>query len=1225
MHKFCDLKTESVKFCPVCKKEADSISLNRADGVPLIKCDECQSWYVSEYPIQLNSLYDQNYFDINHDSVKDGIGYQSGYTPIHEQLWQLGLILIASDILNIPCDNVLDIGSATGQFLELCRAFGAKELYGVEISPEATSIAIQHGFFVDNCAIEQYQPVQNFQIVTAWDLIEHLPNPHILAKALPDWTKENGLFCFSTPNGDAINSMINPEEWEGFSHSFEHIFYITQLGLNKLFVDSYFDILTYDLKIYGGDLKLGVAFRTPINAKQKQLLDNLFKEPDLLLSAARNGELSSIGISGLICLYMMFGHITVAQDLINLLLFTNNQLPSGIVELLQGEVNARLGNIDEAEQNYSIAAAKSSFSAREIVVSSQLALMQIYQQDKEGYIVSLKEQIKSLISKIEQIEEELQDSQIKRLASEEYTKNIQQEFKKFQEDFLTYKEDKELYISALKHELNTNLDISNNIKKYLYIKGKQKLLALLKAVFKKVLPPSIKQFWTNLSYESVKLQPIGKTVVYASDGNIYPKYSKRVDLAKYISSFQESEIKVTLITTVFNEGHSISSWLQHISNQTRLPDEIVIVDAGSTDNTLSIVEEFSAKSSLPIRIIVSRGANIAQGRNLAIQKATYPIIACTDLGSDPTPSWLEKLIAPFIINPETDVVAGWTKADIQNDFHKALGFLSVPSNYNQVDPQTYIPSSRTIAFTRNSWEKVGGYPEWATFAGEDSFFGIMLKNQCQNWAFVPEACVYWHMRNTWKAVYRQAYLYGVGDGELGINLQQYKPDIKYALLIIAILLIGIPATFLSGLISWWVGLFCFSVSSYLIWKIVSKVTNNYISKESTPDELYGLTARMLWIILAARLYGFVKGYLRRPLVLQNRYRNTIGTAIIFSGVPINDSGGGQRATQLALELLDQGYRVLFLNQYPSYESVDLRISIIHPHLEVNSVDAFDPTLFLKSHVKEKPLIAIAEFPHPNFLQPMMFLKIYGAKLVYDLIDDWSSSLGGDWYTEDIEKEFIDSCDLLVASATTLQESLCKKSSRQVLLVPNAVNTRLFKHGSYSMPSDMVIGSPTLIYTGALWGEWFDWDLLTLLAESYPKSSVVVIGDYRGQCPKSLPNLHFLGLKPQSSLPAYLAFADVALIPFKVSDLTQAVSPLKVFEYLAMGVPVVSTPLRELENLPYVYTGESHQQFIDQISVAVANQVDREIVAQFVKLNSWKQRVNTLLNELNSLNHEDISD
>jgi glycosyltransferase involved in cell wall biosynthesis len=160
---------------------------------------------------------------------------------------------------------------------------------------------------------------------------------------------------------------------------------------------------------------------------------------------------------------------------------------------------------------------------------------------------------------------------------------------------------------------------------------------------------------------------------------------------------------------------------------------------------------------------------------------------------------------------------------------------------------------------------------------------------------------------------------------------------------------------------------------------------------------------------------------------------------------------------------------------------------------------------------------------------------------------------------------------------------------------------------------LVVGEFAICYIGALWGEWFDWDLLCKIALAYPKASVVVIGDYRGRCLQPLPNLHFLGLKAQVDLPAYLAYSDVAIIPWSISPLTHATNPLKVYEYLAMGKPVVAPTLKSLEGIPYVFASNSHDEFIANIEKARGIRIDEDVIESFIAHNSWAQRVSVLMN------------
>ena len=102
---------------------------------------------------------------------------------------------------------------------------------------------------------------------------------------------------------------------------------------------------------------------------------------------------------------------------------------------------------------------------------------------------------------------------------------------------------------------------------------------------------------------------------------------------------------VSVVLTVLNEGEAARGVLESLCAQTRRPDEVVIADGGSRDQTVSIVREYAAR--LPLRIISAPGSNIAQGRNAAIRAAQGEIVAVTDAGVRCRPDWLERLTAPF--------------------------------------------------------------------------------------------------------------------------------------------------------------------------------------------------------------------------------------------------------------------------------------------------------------------------------------------------------------------------------------------------------------------------------------------------------------------------------------------------------------------------------------------------------------------------------------------------
>jgi glycosyltransferase involved in cell wall biosynthesis len=337
--------------------------------------------------------------------------------------------------------------------------------------------------------------------------------------------------------------------------------------------------------------------------------------------------------------------------------------------------------------------------------------------------------------------------------------------------------------------------------------------------------------------------------------------------------------------------------------------------------------------------------------------------------------------------------------------------------------------------------------------------------------------------------------------------------------------------------------------------------------------------------------------------------------LFLTGVPIDDTGGGARGTQIALELLQRGHLVVFVHKYPKQESVELNLDFDHPNLLHFPLADFDwKALKWELHylLKEKPLTAILEFPFKEFLPIIRDVERLDGKIVYDLIDEWKTSLGGEWYSEKVERSIIERSHVLAASAPPLVKRLETASKREVLWLPNAVNLRLFdRHQAYKVPEDLPKGSPKILYIGALWGEWFDWELLQKIAQSNPDGAVVVVGDYRGQSPFRESNVYFLGLKPQTILPAYLQYSDVAIIPWKIGPITQATSPLKIFEYLAMGIPVVAPKLRPLEGIPYVFLSQDHEAFLKNITLARDCKMEEHVLDDFLRQNSWQARMDRL--------------
>ncbi len=250
---------------------------------------------------------------------------------------------------------------------------------------------------------------------------------------------------------------------------------------------------------------------------------------------------------------------------------------------------------------------------------------------------------------------------------------------------------------------------------------------------------------------------------------------------------------VSLVATVLNEAHSLPRLLDSVAAQSRHPDEVVICDGGSTDGTIAILE---AEDRFPLRLLQQPDANISQGRNKAIENAAGEIIAVTDAGVRLDSKWLEKIVAPFE-QGETPVVAGFFRPDPRTTFETAMGATVLPE-LQDVHPEQFLASSRSIAFRREAWDAVGGYPEWLDYC-EDLVFDFRLRAKYGPFVFAPEALVYFRPRPDLRKFVLQYYRYARGDGKA--DLWRTRHAIRY----MTYLLVG-PLIGAAGLLdspAWW--------------------------------------------------------------------------------------------------------------------------------------------------------------------------------------------------------------------------------------------------------------------------------------------------------------------------------------------------------------------------------------------------------------------------------------
>jgi glycosyltransferase involved in cell wall biosynthesis len=300
-----------------------------------------------------------------------------------------------------------------------------------------------------------------------------------------------------------------------------------------------------------------------------------------------------------------------------------------------------------------------------------------------------------------------------------------------------------------------------------------------------------------------------------------------------------SSSDVSVIVTVRNEASTIEGLLNSLAQQTLLASEVVIVDGGSTDDTVERIENYP--QHLPITVLVREGTNISEGRNEAIGAAHGEIIASTDAGVRLVRHWLEELTEPLEKDPSIDVVSGFFLPDPQTVFERAMGATVLPVS-DEIDRESFLPSSRSVAFRKKVWEQVGGYPEWLDFC-EDLVFDFALRDAGCRFSFAPEAVAFFRPRSSLQAFGRQYFQYARGDGKA--DLWRKRHAIRYLTY-----LVGFPLLTVLGLVHhplWWVPLVV-GAAAYL-WTPYKRL-GPMLQDLSLPDKVKAI----LWVPII-RLWG----------------------------------------------------------------------------------------------------------------------------------------------------------------------------------------------------------------------------------------------------------------------------------------------------------------------------------------------------------------------------------
>lgn len=235
------------------------------------------------------------------------------------------------------------------------------------------------------------------------------------------------------------------------------------------------------------------------------------------------------------------------------------------------------------------------------------------------------------------------------------------------------------------------------------------------------------------------------------------------------------------------------------------------------------------------------------------------------------------------------------------------------------------------------------------------------------------------------------------------------------------------------------------------------------------------------------------------------------------------------------------------------------------------------------------------------------------KLIYYCVDEYTAFSGvSSRALADLEEQLMRRADLVIVSADLLYKSKAPFNPRTVI-VRHGVD---FEHFRRAVEPETVVPAeiaqlprPVIGFFGLI-ADWVDLELMAKAAERYPQGSLVLLGKATTDTAvlERLPNVHLLGRKPYEQLPAYCKGFDVALMPFRINELTLNANPLKVREYLAAGLPVVSTAIPEVEVLGLCRIGRGEESFLREVDAALADPGPSAARSDRVRHESWAAKL-----------------
>lgn len=365
---------------------------------------------------------------------------------------------------------------------------------------------------------------------------------------------------------------------------------------------------------------------------------------------------------------------------------------------------------------------------------------------------------------------------------------------------------------------------------------------------------------------------------------------------------------------------------------------------------------------------------------------------------------------------------------------------------------------------------------------------------------------------------------------------------------------------------------------------------------------------------------------RKQKNIINKYVNVeeFNSAIVFE----NNFGWTkimkQRPQQIAEGLPKETIMFYHSNEDKDYVGQKNRINKIKDNIVLIDLGYFRDALFeeLSNHNNKYLMIYSTDYI------PYERIKMYeenGYEIIYEYVDEFNEDLSGKEMFEllsERHQRIMEDNPTVICTATELYNNCIKENFKYVKLITNGVDYEHFKPSKYDMPEDLKEIRDKykyiICYYGAL-ASWFDYDLVKKLSKNKDYAILLLGQDYDKTIDKSgilkRDNIYYLGKKKYADLPAYGMQSDIFVIPFLINDITKATSPVKIFEYMAMEKPIVTTALPECKKYESVLYSENHEDFVKNIEKAtklINDSKYKKILVKEAKANTWISKSKELI-------------